>query len=224
MAKSKKRKKIINLPKPEPQRKKVGRGEVEYYERNPFVNEWEIRYKEKGVTLARAEYGYLINDDGEFEFEVTDGKFVSITPVDSEEFTKIFVRKIGELDSLSKPAMKVFLCLLYILPSQAMGKDMIKYTYHDALKAAKAQNIKAMSNQTFRRGIRELIDKKFLARTDASDNYWINPTRFFAGNRLTFVDMYIKDSELPKIAQKIQEKIPELLEEFPIPENTDKKN
>jgi len=216
---SKKKKKVINLPAPKPLKRKWGRGEIEFFDRNPFISEWEIRYKERGFTIAKADYGYLINDDGELEIEVADGKFVSVIPVDSEEFTKIFVKKIGDFDKLSKPAMKVFLCLLYILPNQAMGRDTIKYTFHDALKAAKKQNITQLSNQTFRRGIRELIEKKFLARTDTTDVYWINPTRFFAGNRLTFAEMYIKKDVLPELEAKIKEHIKE---EFPIPEKATK--
>jgi len=216
MAISKKRKKIINLPTPKPLKKKWGRGEIEFYDRNPFINEWEIHYREKGLTIAKADYGYLVNENGELEFEVAEGKFVSIIPVDSEEFAKIFVKKIGEFDSLSKAAMRVFLCLLYILPHQAMGRDTIKYTFYDALKAAKKQNIAQFSHQIFRRGIKELIEKKFLARTDTSDVYWINPTRFFAGNRLTFAEMYIKKEALPEIEAKIKEHIEK--ESFPIPE------
>ena len=212
LKKSRKKSITIPIPPPEPKQKRIGQGVITYYDRNPFVSEMEIKVKDRGVTIARAEYGYLVNDSGELEIEVEHGKFISIIPVDDEKFTKIFVDKISYLEELSKKAQKVFHIMISVLPHIAMGRDVIKLSYEDAQKYGLN-----MCRKTFNEAMKELISKEIIARTDMHGLYFINPRLFFAGNRLTFVDMYIKQSELSKLAKKIKEKIPDL-KEFPIPE------
>ena len=49
-----------------------------------------------------------------------------------------------------------------------------------------------LSQATFTRGIRELIDKGFVAPTDAVAWYWLNPDYMWNGDRLAFVREYRK--------------------------------
>ena len=215
------RKKLtVPISYPEPKQKRVGQGIITYYDRNPFVSEMEVKIKDKSITIARAEYGYLVNDQGELEIEIDNGKFVQIIPVDNEKFTKIFVEKISLLEELSKRAQMVFHIMIRVLPHIAMGKDVLKLTFEDAKKFGFTAGRK-----TFNEAIKELIQKKIIARTDTHGLYFINPRLFFAGNRLTFIDMYIRTSEFDQIVKEVKEKLStetETLESFPIPEQDSK--
>jgi len=209
--------KTINLPAT-PYKKKIGKNEIVYYRRNPFLVDWEIKWQDKGFTVAKANYAYCVNDDGELEIELENGKIVSVRPVEKTDFAKIFAEKIGAIDGLSKTAIKVLLCILAILPEQAMGKDIIKFSYLDYESVAKKRDMKPLVKRNFKKGLNELISKNFLARTDSNDVYYINPTKFFAGNRLTFIDIYITRHEYEMLVNQIKMKQKEL-ESFPIPEN-----
>ena len=46
-----------------------------------------------------------------------------------------------------------------------------------------------MSEFTFRRGLKELLEKEFL-RPRQPGVYWVNPALFFKGDRVAFVKEY----------------------------------
>jgi hypothetical protein len=46
-----------------------------------------------------------------------------------------------------------------------------------------------MSEYTFKRGLRELVDKSFLAPKDSA-SFWTNPALFFKGDRVMFIKEY----------------------------------
>lgn len=64
-----------------------------------------------------------------------------------------------------------------------------------------------MSSYTFNRGLKELLDKKFLAPKDGV-SFWTNPALFFKGNRVLFIKEYrrtVKETETEKKALKDDE-------------------
>ena len=210
----KQKKKVVDLPPPEPIVAKKGTGTIIYYERNPFLCKMEVTVKEKKILVAQAKYGYVINDQGELEFELSNGQVVSLIPVDNEQFTKIFVKKMSAFAELSRAGHKTLMIFFYFLPKRAMGSDTIKLSFRDYQSEQEAIGIK-ISKKTFERGIKELIEKRFIARTDTPNFYWLNPNKFFAGNRITFIESYIKTEEFEKLKPILQEKLG--LESFPIP-------
>ena len=224
----KKRKKVVDLPPPEPIVVKKGAGTIVYFDRNPFINKMEVTVKEKKILVAKANYGYIVNDDGELELQLDNGQIVSLIPVDNEKFTKIFVDKMASFADLSNAAHKTLLIFFYFLPKRSMGSDTIKLSFRDYQAKKDLIGVK-ISKRTFERGVKELIEKQFLARTDTPNFYWLNPNKFFAGNRVTFIESYIKVEEFEKLKPILKEKLglkDEILEEqtkelesFPIPEN-----
>ena len=50
-----------------------------------------------------------------------------------------------------------------------------------------------MSEKTFNRGLKSLIEKKFLAPRDSA-TFWINPALFFKGDRVAFIREYRRKS------------------------------
>ena len=55
-----------------------------------------------------------------------------------------------------------------------------------------------MSESTFMRGMRELVEKKFIAATPTLGVYWLNPDFVWNGDRLAFVKEYRKKQIEPQ--------------------------
>lgn len=51
-----------------------------------------------------------------------------------------------------------------------------------------------MSEKTFQRGLKELLEKSFLAPR-LHNSYWINPSLFFKGDRVRFIREYVRKSK-----------------------------
>lgn len=58
-----------------------------------------------------------------------------------------------------------------------------------------------LSQATFTRGMKELIEKKFVAPTEAIAWYWLNPDFMWNGDRLAFVREYRKNPLLIRTTQ-----------------------
>ena len=68
-----------------------------------------------------------------------------------------------------------------------IGQDQVYMSF-----VALDQDITPMSEATYMRGMRELIEKKFLAAAIAPGWFWINPSFIWNGDRLTFVKEFYK--------------------------------
>ncbi|MCZ5683636.1 hypothetical protein O5550_02420, partial [Escherichia coli] len=58
-----------------------------------------------------------------------------------------------------------------------------------------------MSEYTFKRGIRELLDKGFIA-PQVPNIFWVNPALFFKGDRVMLIREYRRKSKSNKINSK----------------------
>ena len=58
-----------------------------------------------------------------------------------------------------------------------------------------------ISESTFYRGMKEIIEKKFIAESNVQNRYFLNPDFIFNGNKMTFVKAYmLKENEnIPKV-------------------------
>jgi hypothetical protein len=59
-----------------------------------------------------------------------------------------------------------------------------------------------MSNPTYDRGMRELIEKGFIAATPSQGMFWLNPSFVWNGDRLAFVKEYSNASSRAKKLEK----------------------
>lgn len=117
--------------------------------------------------------------------------------VDSAQFIKLFVNGVKAFAELTSAGTKVFE-LLYLEVQRNIGKDQVYISY-----AALDENTNTMAQSTFRRGMAELIAKKFIAPMTAPSWYWINPDFIWNGDRLAFVKEYHrKDNDQQVIQQK----------------------
>jgi hypothetical protein len=107
--------------------------------------------------------------------------------VDTTGFVKMFLDGIKQTAGLSKSGMQVFE-LVYRECQANPGRDEIKLN----LYVAKDHRI---SDRTYQRGVRELLEKEFLYRSPSDGVFFVNIRFMFNGDRLAFVKSYhLKDA------------------------------
>jgi hypothetical protein len=116
--------------------------------------------------------------------------------VDTTRFVKLFLDGIKQAAGLSKTGMQVFE-LVYQQMRANPGSDEIKLNQYVARDYG-------LSDRTYQRGVRELLEKEFLYRSPSDGVYFVNIRFMFNGDRLAFVRTYhLKaPSPLPPSAQR----------------------
>ena len=114
--------------------------------------------------------------------------------VDTTRFVKLFLDGIKQAAGLSKTGIQVFE-LIYHQVRANPGTDEIKLNQY----VAKDHGI---SDRSYQRGVRELLEKEFLFRSPSDGVFFVNIRFMFNGDRLAFVKSYhLKDAnrqaELP---------------------------
>lgn len=109
---------------------------------------------------------------------------------DDTEYEKALAIGVAANYELTKTAQRVFrLAREELQRSNAIGghsPDSVELFWFDAGLAGRDVG---MSEYTFKRGLRELIDKKFLYPR-MPGIFWINPTLFFTSDRVRFIREY----------------------------------
>jgi len=144
-----------------------------------------VQSKTKRVTNKRGDM-MLVSNEGEIVSNVAG--FWEAEEVDGTKFIKLFVNGVKALAELSNSGARVFE-LLYIEMQNNIGKDQVYLSF-----TAVDGNTTNISRATFKRGMAELIDKKFIAAMPAVGWYWVNPDFIWNGDRLAFVKEYRKAS------------------------------
>jgi hypothetical protein len=120
---------------------------------------------------------------------------------DDAEFVKVFAAGVAASYALTKTAQRVFQIVLDQSQRTPMSKgfaDHVNLFWFDDGIDGRAVG---MSEYTFKRGLRELIDKRFLApKTPVA--FWTNPALFFKGDRVIFIKEYHRRSKAAAIESK----------------------
>jgi hypothetical protein len=170
---------------------KTRRG-VALYDKNPFMV--EMTTKTRRVTNKRGDMMLVNNQTGEIQSNIAG--FWEAEEVDSTKFVKLFVQGVKALKELTGAGTKVFE-VLYLRVQESIGKDRVFMALSEVDQA-----LTPMSEATYTRGMRELIEKGFIAATPTQGWYWLNPSFVWNGDRLAFVKEYRKASGKPKALEK----------------------
>lgn len=152
---------------------------------NPLIEPQQITSKRRYVRSGRAE-------------ELLDPRTGEITAVatihqveerDDAEFVKVFAAGVAASYELGRTAQRVFQVVLDQYQRTPMSRGFADYVnllwFDDGLEGRAI----GMSEYTFKRGLRELLDKKFIAAKDGV-SFWTNPALFFKGDRVMFIREY----------------------------------
>lgn len=114
--------------------------------------------------------------------------------VDSSRFVKLFLDGIKQAADLSKTGMQVFE-LVYHQMRANPGSDEIKLNQYVARDYG-------ISDRTYQRGVRELLEKEFLFRSPSDGVFFVNIRFMFNGDRLAFVRTYHLKAPAPASSQQ----------------------
>ena len=169
----------------------VRRGK-EVFLKNPFLP--DVKSRSKRITNKRGNMALINTDSGVVESTVAG--FWESHEVDATKFVKLFIRGVKALKELSSSGTKMFE-VLYLRVQDNIGKDKIHMSFLSI-----DQITTPMSEATYTRGMRELAAKGFIAADVVQGFYWINPSFIWNGDRIAFVQSYVKVS--PKSLKKRQ--------------------
>jgi hypothetical protein len=151
------------------------------YDKNPSLDN-AIRATRSGVRKISNKSGdklMIVSEHGEV---VAPAGFYEAVDVDRTRFVKLYVSGVRAFQGLSTAGGRVFE-LIYGVVLDRPKVDRFTF-HHDHFKDT------GISSVTFRRGMRELLEKEFLFETPVQNEYWLNVDYMFNGNRLAFIKEY----------------------------------
>jgi len=113
----------------------------------------------------------------------------SIEEKDDEHFVKVFAAGVTASYELSRTSSRVFQAILQEYEKTPMTGGFVDTVYLAWFNDGLSGRDIGMSEKTFQRGLKDLIQKGFLAPRSPSQ-FWVNPSLFFKGNRVMFVKEY----------------------------------
>lgn len=155
---------------------------------NPLLDPREVSVRRRQVRTSGARA--LLDPE--------NGQIAAIAAVhtiqyrDDQQFVKVFSDGIKAAFGLTRTASKVFERVLEIYESTPMqggyAEAVELFWFGDGLSGRDI----GMSEYSYKRGLRELIDKGFLYPRMAS-SFWVNPSLFFKGDRVAFINEYRRE-------------------------------
>lgn len=160
---------------------------------NPLLDSSVIPTRTRFVKSGLLNKDLADTETGEI---VATSVIKQIEEKDSEEFVKIFAEGVARAYELTKTGQRVFQCILYEYENTPMNKGFVDAVYLAWFGDGLSGKDVGMSQYTFNRGMKELLDKEFLSPR-APNTYWINPALFFKGDRVLFIKEYRRKKAKP---------------------------
>jgi len=152
---------------------------ISVYATNPSVPHASEIKKSKRVQIGDDHKGIVV-DSGSGEILGHGGAIAyEWEEVDKERFVKLYLDGLKQAAGLSKAGLAVFE-IVYNQVRENPGKDEIRLS----------QNTSPLSPVTYRRGVRELLEKEFIFRSPYDGLFFVNIRFMFNGDRLAFVRGY----------------------------------
>lgn len=156
---------------------------------NPFVEPVTVEIDAK----AKRRYVRTATSQELVDPETGEVKAVSMIHTveerDDEAFVKVFADGVKAAFALGAAGAKVFQAVLEAYQREKMtggyADCLTLFWFNDGLNGAAI----GMSERTFNRGLKELLEKEFLI-PKTPNVYWVNPALFFKGDRVAFVKEY----------------------------------
>ena len=161
--------------------KKAG---VPVYANNPSVPDPDSIRKKKPVRFGDDKKGFVVDSESGEVIAVGGVGFYKFEEVDETRFVKLFLDGMKSAAGLSKAGLAVFE-LVYRQVQNNPNNDKVELSFYLA-----AQHIKDLADRTYRRGLRELLEREFIFRSPADGVFFVNIRYMFNGDRLAFVNGY----------------------------------
>jgi hypothetical protein len=157
---------------------------------NPLMQSVTVPVKKSRVRSGLSERPLVDGESGEL---VAASVIHQIQDTDADQFVKVFSAGIAAAYELGRTGQRVFQAVLQEYEKTPMHGGFADSVYLAWFDQGLSGRSIGMSEKTFNRGLRELLDKGFIAaRTPGV--YWVNPALFFKGDRVMFVKEYRRAS------------------------------
>lgn len=150
--------------------------------RNPFINETvtHVEVGNKMIMVTQKDHDLIIGPDG----DVKGHTILAVRKkVDKAQFMKIYYEAFRNLYDLSKSALRIFGFIAEIV-KDTPNKDTFIIDFE------LCRITTGYSRKTINSALAELIGNRFIARGPNPYIYYLNPTVFFNGDRLTLLESY----------------------------------
>jgi len=163
--------------------------------KNPFLEQpFTIKTKNRNRVIASTAQPLLNTTTGQIEAVQA---IQSIQHLDDKQFVKVFAEGVQAAYDLGRTASRVFQLVLHQYQNTPMHNgyaDSIDlYWFGDGIEGKDI----GMSERSFKRGLRELLDNQFL-HPKTPTSFWINPALFFKGDRYLFITDYRRKTRTEK--------------------------
>ena len=169
-----------------PENPKTRRG-LALFKENPFIMSATLNTLEghKRRAIQGKDGTRLMVTNAETGENIGPAGFWQTQEVDRTQFVKLYINGVKALKGLSSAGTKVFE-LFYLEVQKSVNRDRV-YLSFSALPDPWGATL---SQATFTRGMRELLDEKFVAPTASIGWYWVNLDYMWNGDRLAIVKEY----------------------------------
>lgn len=164
------------------------------YKESPFINGSlvAVQGRKKNYTIASGAMT-LSDKSGRIQGSVQH----SITRIiDDTAFVKVFSDGIAGMYDLGSAGSKVFR-FLFDEVQKNKDQDRMYLYFMDAL-----EDPWKIPKTTFFKGMAELLDKDFLAKSSNPNMFFLNPSMMWNGDRFRFVQDYQRASSIKKSEQQ----------------------
>lgn len=159
-------------------------------ESNPLVDAGAVPVKKKKVRSGLAETPLINPTTGEV---MASSVIHQIEEYDTDQFVKVFSAGIAAIYDLTRTGHRVFQAVLNEYEKTPMHGGFADTVYLAWFGGGLSGREVDMSEYTFKRGMRELLDKRFIAPRGPC-SFWVNPALFFKGDRAMFIREFRRKS------------------------------
>jgi len=175
-------------------RRKSRKG-VDVYRENPFWEPQTVKVGAKRITVAG---GMHVNALGE---NVAHSGIHVIEEVDKDQFVKLYTKNVKAFFDIKPSTQKVLMAVINAIQKHPSADSI--YLNWFVVEDYSLEHDLSISERSFYSALKELIAKGFLAESESTSQYWINPHLVFNGDRMTFIREYrrVDRKEAPKGAE-----------------------
>lgn len=153
---------------------------------NPLLTPSDVPLKKKRVRSSLASRTLLDADTGQIE---ATSVIHQVEEKDDEHFVKVFAAGVAASYELNRTSSRVFQAVLQEYERAPMSGGYVEAVYLAWFDNGLSGRDIGMSEKTFQRGLKDLLAKGFLA-PKSPNQFWVNPSLFFKGDRVMFVKEY----------------------------------
>lgn len=171
--------------------KSTGIRDLTKHKENPYAALLTGDKKARKEVIYDGNHAVVNLQTGEAEDTLNIGRIKWVEP---DQFVKVYLAQHNVFFDLGKSAQR---CCEYLMTAmgrrESIGNDCI-VLYHEEFKEyfeSRGQP-KGTSPNSYNIGMRELADKKLIAKAHRRDHWFINPTIIFNGDRARFTTEFRK--------------------------------